>query len=222
MKTDKDLDDFLKKRVVKYDEWMEKGKIAYSSKVIPVKESFDAKQWVISTEQAMHILKDATTVAVQECECRTHYQRCDHPLEVCFLLNMVADRYVSKERARYVFLTEAEEILKKANESGLVHLALYMPDHQVFALCSCCSCCCHDLQLVKQFGRKDIMVRSEYVATVDDDACVHCGDCIERCVFDARTMLDERMVYDEKACMGCGLCVTSCPVDAVSMALLHP
>ncbi|MCL0074246.1 hypothetical protein M1O50_05195, partial [Dehalococcoidia bacterium] len=186
MKQTEENDPFLEKRLIKYDEWLSKGQLSFSSKVVPVSESFDAKQWVLPTEQAMEILSNAKSVALQNCECRIHYKRCDKPLEVCFLLNEVGDKIVSKGQARHVSLSEATDILRKANESGLVHLSLYMPDHELFALCSCCSCCCHDLQIVKLYKRKDLMVRSEYVATTDSDACIHCGECAERCVFGAR------------------------------------
>lgn len=88
---------------------------------------------------------------------------------------------------------------------------------QVGALCSCCSCCCHDLQIVKLTNRKDLMVRSEYVASTDPDTCIQCGDCVERCLFGARVLVDEQMKYDSTACLGCGLCVTVCPVQATTM-----
>ncbi len=165
----------------------------------------------------MGILHDAKSVAVQNCECRTHYQRCDSPLEVCFLLNGVGDTFVKKGRARHIELSEAAEILKKANESGLVHLGLYMPDHELFALCSCCSCCCHDLQIVKRFDRKDLMIHSEYIAATLSEACIDCGVCVDRCAFGARVFQDGKMEYTPAACLGCGLCVTTCPVEVISM-----
>lgn len=213
----KEGDPFLEKRLVKYDEWLSKGKIAFASKVVPVSESFKAEQRVLPTEQVMEILRSARSMALQKCECRTHYKRCDKPLEVCFLLNDVADKFVAKGLARQVSLAEATDVLRKANESGLVHLSLYMPDHEVFALCSCCSCCCHDLQIVKLFERADVMARSEYVAAMKTDACINCGKCVERCAFGARVLQDEQMEYNAAHCLGCGLCVTSCPVDATSM-----
>jgi Pyruvate/2-oxoacid:ferredoxin oxidoreductase delta subunit len=212
-------DPFLEKRLVKYDDWLNKGQISYSSKVIPISESFNTKQWVLPTEQVIEILRKAESVAVQNCECRTHYERCDSPLEVCFLLNDVGNKLVRKGEARHVDLEEAAKILKKANESGLVHLSLYMPDHEIFALCSCCPCCCHDLQIMKHYERKDLMVRSEYVAVTSSEDCIHCGECVERCVFSARIFKDEKMEYNADACLGCGLCVTSCPVEAISMEL---
>ncbi len=217
MKDEERDDPFLGERLVKYDEWLNKGQISFLSKVIPVSESLKAKEWVLPTEQAIEVLRNAKSVALQNCECRTHYKRCDKPVEVCFLLNEAGDKSVSEGKARQVSLTEATDVLRKANENGLVHLSLYMPNHQVFALCSCCACCCHDLQIVKLFDRKDLMVRSEYVAVTDSEICVHCGKCIERCVFGARVFRGEQMEYHAEECLGCGLCITTCPVQATFM-----
>jgi len=215
-------DPFLKDRFARYDRWLRDGKISHSAKVIPVTESIQGKQWVLPTEQAAEILRDARSVAVQACECRVHYQRCDHPLDVCLLLNDVADGLVAKGEAHPVSMAEATEILRKANESGLVHLTLYMPDHRIYALCSCCPCCCHDLQIIEAFERPDLMVRSDYVALTDRATCIDCGDCVPRCYFGARSWRDEQVVYDPDACVGCGLCVTVCPVEATIMVLRNP
>jgi len=93
MKTGRDY--FLEKRIVQYDRWLDKGQISFSARVVPVAESLDARQWILPTEQALEILRDARSVARQDCECRTHYRRCDRPVEVCLLLNEVADHAVA-------------------------------------------------------------------------------------------------------------------------------
>ena len=210
-------DPFLKERLDRYDRWLRMGGISHSSKVIPVRESIEGEQWVLPTEQATAILRRASSMAVQDCECRTHYQRCDHPREVCLLLDDIADGLIAKDEARPVNLAEAADILRKANESGLVHLTLYRPDHRVYALCSCCSCCCHDLQIIEAFGRPELMVRSDYVAETEGDACIHCGDCVERCFFGARFWRNGVVTYEPASCVGCGLCVTICPTEATGL-----
>jgi len=211
------MDDFLKVRLDKYDKWIKDGRISFSSKVIPVNESLSAQQWVLPTEQVEAIVSSARLIALTKCICRSHYHRCEKPLEVCLVLNKVAEKFVEQGKARPISLPEALDVLKKANDEGLVHLSLYQPDHELIALCSCCSCCCHDLQLVKVHNRSDLMMRSDYVATVDPKLCTHCGICAERCVFGARTLQDDQLQYNPENCLGCGLCVTTCPTHATSM-----
>ncbi|WDP91552.1 MAG: 4Fe-4S binding protein [Desulfobacter sp.] len=213
------MDEFLGKRLRDYDDWLEKGLISHSSRVIPVGASFSPEQWVLPPEQVLEIIKRAETVAVQNCACRSHYRRCDRPLEVCLLLNRTAEKMAARGKARHVEQQEAEKILGRARQNGLIHLSLYMPDHEVYAVCSCCICCCHDLQLVKEYGRGDLMVRSQYLALTNSRECIVCGDCLDICPFDARLMDGDQLVFNEDRCMGCGLCVPACPAGAVSMAL---
>jgi Pyruvate/2-oxoacid:ferredoxin oxidoreductase delta subunit len=211
---------FLEERLDRYDEWLDAGQISFSSKVVPVSQSLEAETWVLPSEQVMQILRTADFIALTDCECRTHYGRCDNPVEVCLLLDDIGEEIVSRGQGRHLSLTEAGEVVDRANDSGLVHLSLYRPDHRVYAVCSCCSCCCHDLQIVRHFQRDELMVRSEYVAVTDEGLCIHCGDCIDRCVFGARAWSEDGEVqYDAEACFGCGLCVTSCPTEATRMTV---
>lgn len=210
-------DAFLEERLARYDQWVRERKVPFSSKVIPVRESLATQQWVVPTEQVIEFLRNARSFALTDCECRSRYRRCDNPVEVCFLLNDAADRYVAEGIGRYVSLEEAVNVLRQANERGLVHLTIYNPDQYVYAVCSCCSCCCHDLQFLRLYGRSDLIAHSEYVAQTDMEACTHCGDCVERCLFGARVWQDGQMSYDATACYGCGLCVTVCPAEATAM-----
>jgi len=212
-------DSFLAERIHQYDQWLAEGKISFSSKVVPISESLEPCQYVLPTKQVSEQLRKAKSIALAECDCRKHYQRCDNPLEVCIYLNDFADKFVSLNQARYVTIDQALNVLKIANEKGLVHLSLYRPDHEIYALCSCCPCCCHDLQIILLYNRKDLTVRSDYVAVMDFDACSHCGTCIDRCIFKARNWENDKVSYDAKRCYGCGLCVTTCPTGASSMKL---
>lgn len=209
----------IKERMIKFDGWVKEGKIPTSSKVIPVQQSVGGLQWVLPTQQVLEIIRNSRSFALANCLCRTKYQLCDNPLEVCFYTNDVADKQVEKGAARYVDLKEAAEVLKLANEHGLIHLTFYNPEQHVYALCSCCECCCHDIYFMKKLGRPDLIAHADYVAVVDDALCSNCGVCAGRCMFDAQTMEEDRHVFNQKRCFGCGLCVTTCPSQAIQLSL---
>lgn len=209
----------LQKRLAVYDQWVREGKIPSSSKVIPVGKSLSGLQWVLPTQQAGEILRNARSFALADCLCRSQHRRCDNPLETCFYLNDAADQMAAQGKARLVSLDEAKQVLMLANQHGLVHLTIYNPKQHVFALCSCCECCCHDMAFMKDFGRPDLIAHADYVAVVDKDLCAHCGTCAERCVFGARVMDGDQAVFHAGRCYGCGLCVDTCPSQAISMAL---
>jgi NAD-dependent dihydropyrimidine dehydrogenase PreA subunit len=48
------------------------------------------------------------------------------------------------------------------------------------AICNCCACACFGLRVGLMFGARDA-VRSNYVAKVDAEKCVACGQCVENC-----------------------------------------
>jgi len=130
MKTPKDAP--LEKRLQRYDRWIAEGRIPFSSRVIPVRESLNTQQWVLPTEQVLEFLRNARSFALADCTCRTHYRHCDHPLETCFLINDAADAHLAQATARRVSLKEAESVVRQANERGLVHLTVYNPEQYVY------------------------------------------------------------------------------------------
>lgn len=211
-------DEFLKGRLAQYHEWLMTGKIPHSAKVIPVREAFAPEQWVIPTQQALELIRNARSFALRDCVCRTHYGRCDNPRHVCLSINDVSDQFVAAGEAHRITLAEAGQALKVANQAGLVHLSVYNPQQYVWGLCSCCTCCCYQLQLLLKHGRRDLVVHSDYIAAVDEALCDGCGACLERCHFGARAR-DEggRVAFVAENCWGCGLCVTTCPQGAVRL-----
>lgn len=211
------MDDWLKKYIDKYDRLIAENKISHSSKVIPVNESLHQVQHILPSAQVEEILRGADLITLAKCICRMQYKKCDKPLEVCFVLNAVGKKWMADGYSRKVTIDEALEVILLANKNGLIHLSLYMPDHELFALCSCCSCCCHDLQLLLGYDKHYVTVKSDYLAVDDPERCSHCGLCVDRCAFKARTLEMEKLVYDQKKCYGCGLCLTSCPEGSIGL-----
>lgn len=212
-------DEWLEERLERFDGWIREGKIPTSSKVVPTQASLSGQQWVLPTQQVLEILRNARSFALADCACRTRYKRCDNPLEVCLYTNDVADTMVAEGKARRVSLDEAKERLKLANEHGLVHLTFYKPDQFVYAVCSCCECCCHDIQFMKKYQRPDLIAHADYIAEVDAEACIQCGACVKRCMFGAQESDGNRVTFHQDKCYGCGLCVTTCPTNALTMKL---
>ncbi len=210
-------DAFLKDKLARTERLLRDGEVTHATRVIPVGEALPAQQWVLPGQQALEYIRQARAVALVECECRTHYRRCSHPTEVCLVLDDSAEREIAGGSGRPISVDEAAAVLRRAEEAGLVHLAIYAPGQQVSAVCSCCACCCHNLQLLQRYGRPEMVARADYVAVTDPDLCRQCGTCAERCAFGARVWEDGTMHYRPEACFGCGVCVAACPSQAIRL-----
>jgi Pyruvate/2-oxoacid:ferredoxin oxidoreductase delta subunit len=194
-----------------------KAKTIEPSVVIPVNQSFSVSQKVMPEQQVRGILQSAEIIAQTDCGCRTRIKNCDAPTDTCVVLNATAKRHMKDSRWRRITIDKAIETLDETAEYGLVHLALYSARHQPEAICSCCSCCCHDLRAMLDFGNLEMVLESDYTASFDKEKCTNCGACIKRCHFKAWVKEGGQIVFLPARCYGCGLCVMSCPAEAIML-----
>lgn len=186
--------------------------------VIPVNKEIKAEQKILNFWHVEEILKKSDVIAVGECGCRKSMKNCDKTLEGCLFLNYWADAAIKDGYAKKSNSEEALSILKKTYDEGLVLIA--GGEDPPVKICSCCNCCCFLFAGLQQFGIKNSLVRSDFVAEKDKDACDDCGICVSRCHFNAMHQIDSTVSFDQEKCFGCGLCIAACPNNAIQLVKL--
>ena len=73
-----------------------------------------------------------------------------------------------------------------------------------------------------EYGSENSIARSDFYARVEEELCIGCEACIERCHFNAMTMNEGVCVVDTSHCYGCGLCISSCDSEALSLIQKAP
>lgn len=187
---------------------------------VPVNVAIEAEHRVLDLSETRRILGKAQRIILQNCGCKTERGNCDSPRDVCISLDEAADYALENRKysPREVGIGEALDALERSHEAGLVHMAYTMKgDDYPTLICSCCPCCCHTLGGLLRRGIAAKVLTSRYIAEDDPAKCIGCSRCVERCVFNARTVTGGELCYDPTRCAGCGLCVSTCPEGAIKM-----
>ncbi|PKM73392.1 MAG: hypothetical protein CVU91_05555 [Firmicutes bacterium HGW-Firmicutes-16] len=182
-------------------------------------KSSDGIEGVMPLEVARKHYQEAKDVFyIAHCNCNAYMDRCKsrdksrvciHCFEGELPINTIYDRRlvasVSKE--------EAIKQLEYADAVGLVHSVHVSP--RGVGTCNCCTCCCFQFSHYKEYDIKGSFLKTNYVIEVNEDLCVNCLSCAERCPFEALQSNEEKMTVDTEKCWGCGLCRNACPTDAL-------
>lgn len=159
-------------------------------RVIPIEQAIDGETRRASYEEVSKYLNDNTIFTVSDCSCRTARETmgegCGHLKEdMCIQMGHAAEYYIRTGRGRQITREEAFEIIRRAEENGLMHQIPNLDGSgKTHAICNCCGCSCLALRTASMFKNVD-MVRSNYVSKVDKDQCVACGECVEVCPVNA-------------------------------------
>jgi len=138
-------------------------------------------------------------------------------METCLSFGVAAEYYIENKIGREISADEAIKILYDADRVGLVHAGAN--SKHLSNICNCCPCCCASLKGITQKGYdKHKYLNALYEAKIDEDRCISCGDCIDRCPVEAVNMQNTAIV-DRDKCLGCGLCAGVCTEDAVKLYL---
>lgn len=194
-------------------------------RVIPLEKAIPVDIDVMPYEKASNYLDKAQSWGVLDCICRVQKrligEGCDHSVENCLVFSPRPGAFDRSEDIKALSRAEAQNILEEADREGLVH-SVNNAQSEVYYVCNCCTCSCGVLRGMVEYGSENSIARSDFYARVEEEQCIGCEACIERCQFNAMTMSEGVCVVDTKRCYGCGLCIPSCDSEALFMVQKSP
>lgn len=155
-------------------------------RVIPIETAIEGSTQAVPYERISYYLEKYDTFCVSDCTCRTSRrilgQGCGHlEHEMCLQMGTGAEYFIKTGRGRQISREEVREILKRAEENGLMHQIPNIEGvGESAAICNCCSCSCFAMRVATMFRSADA-IRSNFISQVDKDKCVACGQCVENC-----------------------------------------
>jgi NAD-dependent dihydropyrimidine dehydrogenase PreA subunit len=155
-----------------------------------------------------------------------------HPLWNCFQFRKETLDFARGRGTEMRVYSVAEAIAKsdEAKRAGLIHEgpgnAAVMPG----IICSCADDCCGMLiqSQSSEENMHELYIPSRFQATVEQDKCSGCQECIGRCSFESISMVkvpgSKKMKAQIKAadCYGCGSCVVGCEQKTIRFDLIRP
>ena len=192
------------------------------TRVIPVDKKIKAESAVQTYDQVLAYIESAEPIAVSTCYCRheallvDENDVCGMPMEVCMQFRTTAEYLIERGMGRRVSKEEATDILRQAEEAGLVHVA--MNTQRIDFICNCCSCHCAIFQgILRQPKPAEAMLHG-FVPSFDAGLCTVCGTCVDRCPTDALTLgTGDVPEWDEDRCIGCGVCASGCQEESITL-----
>ena len=196
------FEEYTRRRLEVLVPTLNSGKAGMSfMRVMPVMSAIENDSRTASYDEVATLIENATAISVGPCSCRRARrlmgEGCGHLEEdMCMYLNDNAINYSNTGAHRLVSKEEAYEILRRAEDNGLVHEINQTPGFEdATAICNCCGCSCFALRIAEMFRSKNA-IRSNFVARVDKEKCVACGQCVENCQTNALRLGQKRCIND--------------------------
>ena len=171
-------------------------------RVMPVMSAVENNSRTADYDEVKTLVEKAFAISVGPCSCRRSRrlmgEGCGHLEEdMCMYLNDNALNYSRLGSHRLITKEEAYEILQRAEDNGLVHEINQTPGWEdATAICNCCGCSCYALRVAEYFRSKNA-IKSNYIARVNKDNCVACGQCVENCQTNALRLGQKCSLVDD-------------------------
>jgi len=181
---------------------------------------------ILPAQKIEEVINKFDDIAVGHCFCRHHKEllgehiEVEAPREICFTMGKSARFTAEQGFARMIDKNEAKELLKIAENAGMVH-KVYHPFGNVSkdetSICNCHKKFCATFELWKT-GTMPMMNATNFLSKIDENLCVGCGTCVEECPVDAIELSeDNKAERNPEWCIGCGVCAHFCPENAISL-----
>ena len=189
----------------------------------PASQSIDPeKHAVFPFEMMEKVIEKVNVIALVHCPCRATVRligkkRCDHPLENCIKYDELAEYLIEKGIGKEITKPMALDVIKKAEEEGLVHLVDNAREG-IKHTCNCCGCCCWSVGTIRRKKiPRDVLMATYFLRETDREKCNGCGQCVDICPVQVIKMEGDFPVVDKEWCIGCGVCAVPCPSSAVKL-----
>ena len=162
-------------------------------RVIPVESAIPAGTEKIDNERVSKYIEDNEGhMSITPCQCRRVRRMMgegsgDLDEGLCIFMGHVADMFNRSGKGRPVSVEEAKALIKKCEDRGCVHQITTLHQGETFAICNCMPESCLALGVTQYYNTPGTS-RSNYVAEIDKDKCVACGQCTTTCANNAIQM----------------------------------
>ena len=162
-------------------------------RVIPVESAIPAEAQQIDNEKvSMYIEKNEGHLCALPCQCRRVRKLMnegsgDLDENFCLFMGHPADMFIRLGRGKALTKEEAYKMIEHVEQIGCVHQITTLENGQTFAICNCQPESCLALGVTQYYNTPQTS-RSNYVASIDPDKCVACGQCTDKCANNAIKM----------------------------------